>query len=206
MALAEEIRAHDLINPYADIIIESIKSAWGEWLGSPFFGKWSSRGRATFVWETVMDSLKDKFKENRDVYILDKGTTVLFVVKQEIVFRFKLADKSGRSKNVQTKSAKSFHDPELDYNLLAESGIASDIPRVEVVYSLNKTATQIDNIKMIARDKSALVWNTCLVSTQSSFVEFGDISNNTVDSEPKAKRRFKGKSTDTIRKKAVGEM
>jgi hypothetical protein len=37
-------------------------------------------------------------------------------------------------------------------------------------------------------------------------VEFGDISNNTVDSEPKAKRRFKGKSTDTIRKKAVGEM
>lgn len=32
MALAEEIRAHDLINPYADIIIESIKSAWGSGL------------------------------------------------------------------------------------------------------------------------------------------------------------------------------
>ena len=29
-----------------------------------------------------------------------------------------------------------FHDKELDYNLLAESGIATDIPRVEVVYSL----------------------------------------------------------------------
>lgn len=206
MALAEEIRAHDLINPYADIIVESIRSAWMEWLRSPFFGKWSSRGRATFVWETVMDSLKDKFKGNSDVYILDKGTTVLFVVKQEIAFRFKLADKSGRSKNVQTKSAKSFHDPELHYNLLGESGIASDISRVEVVYSLNKTATQIDNIKMIARDKSALVWNTSLVSTQSSFVELDDISNNTVDSEPKAKRRFKGKSTETVIKKAVGEM
>lgn len=56
---------------------------------------------------------------------------------------------------------------------------------------------------MIARDKSALVWNTSCVSTQSSFVEFCNISNNTVDSEPKAKRK---KSTETVRKKAVGEM
>ncbi len=205
MALAEEIHSQDLIKPYADIIIDAIRSAWKEWVNSPFFGKWSSRGRATFVWETVTDSLKDKFRETRDIYILDKGTTVLFVVKQEIAFRFKLADKSGRSKNVQTKSARSFHDPELDYNLLAESGVSSDIPRVEVVYSLNKTATQIDNIKMIARDKSALVWNTSLISTQESFVEVFDVSNNIVDNESKAKRRFKPKSTDTVRKNAVGE-
>ncbi|SSR97465.1 Uncharacterised protein [Acinetobacter baumannii] len=88
-----------------------------------------------------------------------------------------MADRTGRSKNVQTDSAKSFHDPELNYNLLAEADIASNIPRIEVIYTLNKSATQIDNIKMIARA----------------------VKDN------QTKRRFKGKSTGGGFKKAEGE-
>ncbi len=54
MAIAEELHVKSLIQPYSNSIIQAIKEAWSLWLQSPFFGKWSSRGRATFVWETVI--------------------------------------------------------------------------------------------------------------------------------------------------------
>ncbi|MFX7186245.1 hypothetical protein ABTI36_20070, partial [Acinetobacter baumannii] len=89
-------------------------------------------------------------------------------------------------------------DPELNYNLLAEADIASNIPRIEVIYTLNKSATQIDNIKMIARDKNSVAWNVSLIDSQTSFVEF-DESKDTSDfdtvKDNQTKRRFKGKST-----------
>lgn len=208
MAIAEELHVKSLIQPYSNSIIQAIKEAWSLWLQSPFFGKWSSRGRATFVWETVINLLKEKFMGRSDVFIIDKGVTVLFVIQQQVVFRFKLADRTGRSKNVQTDSAKSFHDPELNYNLLAEVDIASNIPRIEVIYTLNKSATQIDNIKMIARDKNSVAWNVSLIDSQTSFVEF-DESKDTSDfdtvKDNQTKRRFKGKSTGGGFKKAEGE-
>jgi len=206
MALADEFYTQELIEPYSNIITEAIRSAWKEWLGSPFFGKWSSRGRATFVWESVVSSLVEKFSNDSGVFVVNKGTTVLFVIKQEVAFRFKFADSSGRSKNIQTKSAKSFHDPEADYNLLADTGVSADIPRIEVVYTLNKAATQIDSVQMIARDGSATIWNTNLLTKQNSVFEFD--KSNTVDEETTpAKRRFKGKSsnTNTGLKKVAGE-
>lgn len=208
MALAEELHAQNLIKPYAELIIKSIKDAWQQWLKSPFFGKWSARGRASFVWETTIGLLKENFVTNNRVHVIDKGSTVLFVVEQQIIFRFKFADRNGRSKNVQTQSAKSFHDPEVNYNLLANTEMFSNIPRVEVVYTLNESATQIDNIKMIARDKSALVWDTSLIGSQNSFVEFdhneSSLEDEAVKQNSKA-RRFKGKSTIEPFKKAEGE-
>ncbi|MBF6684191.1 hypothetical protein [Acinetobacter baumannii] len=54
MAIAEELHVKSLIQPYSNSIIQAIKEAWSLWLQSPFFGKWSSRGRATFVWETAL--------------------------------------------------------------------------------------------------------------------------------------------------------
>ena len=204
MALANELHTQNLIKPYSNIIISAIRTAWKEWLISPYFGKWSSRGRATFVWESVVSFLEEKFVNDSGVFVVNKGTTVLFVINQEVAFRFKFADRSGRSKNIQTKSAKSFHDPEADYNLLAHTGISADIPRIEVIYTLNKAATEIDNVQMIARDRSVTVWNSSLIATQESIFEF-DKPDSSTDEEVPVKRRFKGKSSDTGLKKVEGE-
>ncbi|WP_334460224.1 hypothetical protein [Acinetobacter soli] len=206
MSLADESYTQELIKPYSDIITESIRTAWKEWLVSPFFGKWSSRGRATFVWETVVCLLDEKLKNDRCVRVVKKGTTVLFVIKQEVAFKFKFADRSGRSKNIQTESVRSFHDPEADYNLLEGTGVNLDIPRIEVVYTLNKTATQIDSVQMVARNGHATIWNTSLLTKQNSTFEFDKI-NDVDEATPPSKRRFKGKSSNTGTgfKKAVGD-
>lgn len=108
MAIAEELHVKSLIQPYSNSIIQAIKEAWSLWLQSPFFGKWSSRGRATFVWETVINLLKEKFMGRSDVFIIDKGVTVLFVIQQQVVFRFKLADRTEEVKTFKQIRLKAF--------------------------------------------------------------------------------------------------
>jgi len=129
--------------------------AWCDWLdGSEYGRNRYNRTRANIVYDRAVDRGYERFLENTRVDIVEKDHAALFVLDNEIVFKFKKGDDKMLSRNYPTQAAIDFHDHNVPLFLWPDMTFC----RVEVIYVLNKIETQIDDLFIVARYKDEIVW------------------------------------------------
>lgn len=142
-------------------VVAVVRGAWDDWMDSKYVGAWRcKRSRANFVWEQMMERAHRAFADVGSVHIIEGIETMKFLVRDEILFRFKKADESGRTSNVATQLALDFHDHDKDlFGLPA-------VQRVEVVYKLNRLETALQDICVVARDCDRIAWEYSLLDAE----------------------------------------
>ena len=165
MPIPNQDAVKSVLDTVRDQILGAVRGAWEDWQGSEQSVTWRvKRSRANFVWEQIIDRAHRAFAEMRHVVIIDGGESFKFLVQDEVLFRFKKADETGRTSNVSTQLALAFHDHEQGLFGLPE------VQRVEVVYKLNRLETSVSDICVVARDGDKVVWEYSLLDAAEVIV------------------------------------
>lgn len=158
MPIPNQTIVKPIIDEIRDEIVAAIHEAWDDWMASDHVAVWRcKRSRANFVWEQIIDRAHTTLLSLDCVHIIEATETMKFLIQDQVLFRFKKADDSGRTANVATQMAMAFHDHDQDLFGLPE------VQRVEVVYKLNKLETAIADICVVARDGNAVSWEYSLL-------------------------------------------
>ena len=92
--------------------------------------------------------------------------TALFLLADELVFRFKKGDVKGLSSNIGTQTALEYNDPNECLSLFD----LPDLMRVDVVYTLNEYETMISDVLIVARDNERAAWSFSILPRQADIV------------------------------------
>ena len=161
MSIPSQAAVLPLLDEVRDLIVAAIHEAWDDWMASDYVSVWRcKRSRANFVWEQIIDRAFTNLANHDAVHVIDGQETMKFLVRGEVLFRFKKADEIGRTSNVSTQLALAFHDHDQDLFGLPE------VQRVEVVYKLNELETAIHDICVVARNGARVAWEFSLLDAE----------------------------------------
>lgn len=159
----QDVRA--VLDGFHDQLLGIVRRAWDDWLSSGHAGSWTKRGRANYVWEQIACRAKAEFHGHPTVRMIDGQETLKFLVSDRVLFRFKKGDGSGLSSNFPTQLALAFHDHRQDLLGLSE------VMRVDIVYTLNRLETSIEDILVVCRDSDEICWTYSLFSDAANVLE-----------------------------------
>ena len=109
------------------------------------------RTRAVIIHDRAL-SKASKILPDKGIKIEDKYETAQFNIDDELLFRFKKGDGIGLSRNYATTRANAYHEH------YKKTSLWPPIPRVEIVYTLNYLATEMNRIYVVARDRARIAW------------------------------------------------
>lgn len=153
MTILSDAELSEIIGPVETKISEAVLYAWSAWLSTPNKSYFCARTRANIVWDIATRALEEKLDPMPSIHVNRSSNTCMFMIGQQLTFRFKKADENGVSSNYPTPMALAFHDPE-QYVL----GIPEAV-KTEIVYVLNKIETEISTIKLVRRNGDAVAWS-----------------------------------------------
>lgn len=142
----------ELIKPFESHISEAILQAWNVWLATPLRTVFCNRTRANMVWDIATKALEETLDPLPNIHVNRSANTCIFMIGQQLAFRFKKADEKGVSSNYPTAMALAFHDPEQRVLGIPEA------VKTEIIYVLNKLETEINHIKLVRRDGASVAW------------------------------------------------
>lgn len=153
------------IAPLQTAIVDIMRSAWADWLDSPYVGQWEhKRTRANFVWAQIAWRAREAFQEDPAVHIIDSNETLKFLVNDSVLFRLKKGDDKGLTANIATQQVLAYHDHDKDLFGLPE------VHRVDIVYQLNLLETDINDVVVVARDEGQIIWTYSLLDSAEGVV------------------------------------
>ncbi len=165
MPIPNEAAVRPVLDEIRNQIVSAIRKAWGDWLASGHVGVWRyKRSRANFVWEQIIEHAHAALLDHDAVHIIDRNETMKFLVRDEVLFRFKKADNAGRTSNVATQLALDFHNHERNLFELPE------VQRVEVVYKLDHLEMEIEDVCVVARNGDVIAWEYSLPDVSDAVV------------------------------------
>lgn len=159
MSVPELEKVQSALGPYHAKIESVVRGAWMEWvalqrhLPQPA----SKRASANMVWDFMVQKAREAFDGDSSVRVIELHQTCHFVFRESVLLRFKKADEQGLSRNYPTQRALSFYEREPDL-------FDAPIP-VEVVYVLNRLATALSSVQVVARNKASILWAYDLQTT-----------------------------------------
>ena len=135
------------------ILRDAIESAWTKVKAMPDRAWWRRKTTtAELVWEHMVENAIAGFADDADVRVVAHHDTISFLIEEKVLMRVKKADLQLRTRNYPTAQATLFHDHEVD--LFGHAGLQ----RVEATYVLNRFATDIDWIGIVAQEQNSLLW------------------------------------------------
>lgn len=173
MTILSDDQLAEIIAPVEEKISEAALNAWDAWLKIPNKSYFCSRTRANIIWDIATRALEEKLDPMPGINVNRSSNTCLFMIGQQLTFRFKKADENGVSSNYPTSMALAFHDPE-QYVL----GIPEAV-KTEIVYALNKLETEISTIKLVRRNGDTVAWSHSIYDRNEANV----VAINTVDTQ-----------------------
>lgn len=182
----DQINVEALLTPYLERLRDIVLGSWADWMDSGYSGVWRcKRTRAGFVWEQMTGRAHGEFSFDPRVRIHRQNESFLFVLGDELLFRFKLSDERGYTRNYPTQAAIEFHDPEQ----AMLPGLDS-LGRVEISYVLNAAETSVEDILVVARDGKRIAWKYSVLDRldNSRIVEMPDAPAAPVVPKPATRR------------------
>ncbi|WP_339665263.1 hypothetical protein [uncultured Pseudomonas sp.] len=181
MSMPDKTQVLNVLKPHFPILIGCLRSAWSSWLDSEYLGRWNKRTRANFIWEETRHEAIMRLQGLPGVAVLPRSDTTLFVVDQQVLFRFKKGDASGVSHNVKTGESQAYHDhSQALLNL-------PDLMRVEVVYQLNELETSILDIIIVARQGASVLWKSSVLHSDARVIPMHLQAEDTEELAPRRK-------------------
>lgn len=182
MTILSDAELAEIIGPVETKISEAILYAWSAWLSTPNKSYFCARTRANIVWDIATRALEEKLDPMPSIHVKRSSNTCMFMIGQQLTFRFKKADENGVSSNYPTPMALAFHDPE-QYVL----GIPEAV-KTEIVYVLNKIETEISTIKLVRRNGDAVVWSHSIYDRNTSNVVAINVADPVQEATPRRAR------------------
>ena len=112
-----------------------------------------ARTRSDCFFDFLAQNAIAEFHADPDIRVLDKRTTVQFIFKEKVLLRFKKGNAKGVGSNITTQSVLDFIDPQHSL-----PGILSEVHRVEVCYQPNALGTELQEVAVVARNRTKRVW------------------------------------------------
>ena len=187
MSRPDKNAVFDILEPFHDALCQSVQRSWTIWTSNQgvFNAPISKRARANVFWDVVTDTLKTALYPEPDVYIVERNQSCIFVFKESVQLRIKKGDTQGLSRNYPTQTAMKFHDHEAD-------DLYGVPVKVELIYTLDSTETQLRSIEIVARDRNSVLWSYSLSAVvETAVVEFPE--RRTEKSAPAPLFRVKGR-------------
>jgi len=160
------------------ILYNLIKESWKDWRT----GQWTptfrfGRTRANILWEFIIKRADEAFANDPGIERKEKHQTVSYIIDETVLFRFKKGDRQGYTCNVPTQRALAFDNHninDIDQRKMFQALLFQDAypSRVEIVYTLNKLSTDIENIFVVARNKGKKLWAYPVAPSQAVIQEF----------------------------------
>ena len=151
MRSQEEVQA--LLAPLHSRIARIVLGAWDDWKQkSHEIGNRFARTSANVVFERIIARAIPEFDSMPGMHIKTGHQTVHFLYQSAVLFRFKKGDENGLSRNYPTQAALAFNDQNCD--LFGPPGIS----RIDVVYQLDRLATRVIDVAVVARHESNVLW------------------------------------------------
>lgn len=170
-----------LISPFENQISGAILKAWSTWLENPQKHIFCARTRANMIWDIATKALEEELDPLPGIHVNRSANTCIFMIGQQLAFRFKKADEKGVSSNYPTPMALAFHDPEQ-----IVLGIPEAI-KTEVIYVLNKLETEINHIKLVRRNGASVAWSLPMYERRTAKLA-NIVAVDTVKTAPRKRR------------------
>ncbi|MGC3983545.1 MAG: hypothetical protein QM777_01790 [Pseudorhodoferax sp.] len=164
-------QVEQIVDPHVDGLRECVQEAWKRW-------RFSDHARHLH-WKTVMGNsmcnyflevAKHKFYPAAGrIYVETKPPYVGLFVESALYLRFKKGQRSLRTSNVPTKSAKAFHDKSVTIDAL------EGITRLELVYVPTRDLLDVERIMLVSKDKGRIAWTIDLLARaepEQTVIEF----------------------------------
>lgn len=164
MRSQEEVQA--LLKPLHSRMARIVLDAWDDWKQkSHEIGNRFARTSANVVFERIIARAIPEFDSMPGMYIKTGHQTVHFLYQSAVLFRFKKGDENGLSRNYPTQTALAFNDQNCD--LFGAPGIS----RIDVVYQLDRLATRVADVAVVARHESNVLWSYSILDADAKSAE-----------------------------------
>jgi hypothetical protein len=152
MPILDQVAAERAIEPFKQDFVHIFQSAWSDWRESALAPQMQDkRVRANNVWNQLVSHAKRRFDAKDGICVATKKPWVGVLIGGNIFIRMKKANQKLLSRNYPTRSALAFVDQTQD---MFGAGIA----RVEMVYLLDESETEIERIVLVQRHKKSVAW------------------------------------------------
>lgn len=153
-------QVEQIIEPYISTLRNCVLDAWQSWRNSDH--------ASHLHWKTVMgnamcnyflkEAMHNFYAQSAHVRVSTKQPHVGLFIQSALYLRFKKGKRSLKTSNVQTKSAKSFHDKSMAIPSL------EGLSRLELVYVPSKDLLDIERIMLVSKDKGRIDWTIDLLA------------------------------------------
>ncbi len=151
MPFIPKTEADLMLKPFFSDLSEAVHRAWADWLVSNVAaGMQHKRVRADNIWNQFLVHCKSRLDGHPDVRFETVNGMVVLIFHNRLLVRFKKGNGRFLSSNIPTQSALEFHDCTVD--------MFGGVGRLECVYVLDKTETQIERIVIVQRHKNQILW------------------------------------------------
>jgi len=149
------------LTPHVPEINSILREAWNYFLEIPESARMIfPRTRANIVWEKISTNAINVFSQYENIQVVKIQGSLWYLLNDALMFRFKKGDRGGYTRNYPTQQSLAFHNP--------QSSLVPELERFEIVYVLNKTETDIEDILVVARKNNVIDYMySILVSTNN---------------------------------------
>lgn len=175
MASITKDEAERIIQPHFHRFCRIVQSAWEDWMKGEIAPQMQhKRVRANNVWNQMVSHAKRQFDEIKGISIEPLNKCDGILINDNIFIRMKKGNNKLLSRNYPTQASLDFHDQNND-------DLFGGIARLELLYILNDSETQVERVVLIQRHKSSIVWSIDLLDEGSENLEttpFAPVSPN----------------------------
>ena len=155
MPIADEEAVRLLLVDFHDRLRKVVDDAWAEWLDISWRGRlvYEPRARAVLVFDFIARRARDEFAGDPNIHVITKKQTVSFLFRDQVHIRFKKGNAKGVGSNIVTQAVLDIIDPQRTI-----PGLVPDIMKVEVCWSPDDLGIDLDEVAVVARDKTKRIW------------------------------------------------
>ncbi|SOE00715.1 hypothetical protein [Caenispirillum bisanense] len=154
MAVAEMGEVKGVLADFEPRIRSVVHASWVEFLDLQKARRFMyARTRANAYFDILAQNAIQEFEGDRHIRVLAKGSTVQFLFRERVLLRFKKANANGVGSNIETQEVLNFIDPQLNI-----PGLLPDVHRVEVCYQPDALGMQLQEVAVVARNRTKRVW------------------------------------------------
>jgi hypothetical protein len=197
-------QAEQIIAPHAHHLRECVLETWKLWRASDH--------ARHLHWKTVMGNAMCNyflevathkyFSAAGQIHVETKRPYVGLFVESALYLRFKKGKRSLKTSNVQTKSAKAFHDKSVPIEAL------EGITRLELVYVPSRDLLNIERIMLVSKDKGRIAWTIDLLAQaepEQTVIEFPQQPQAPQGSAAERVIKKKGGTADERKQQSAGK-
>lgn len=143
--------AEQIIQLYFDDFRHVVEAAWKDWRESVLASQMQhKRVRANYVWNQLIAHAKRRFDGKANVQVENRHSWDGVLIDDKVFIRMKKGSHELLSRNYPTQAALAFHDQIQD--------LFGGIARLELLYVLDDSETEVERIALIQRHKKSVAW------------------------------------------------